>query len=69
MPCRGLGGQSVESREQFLELGAEKIFTQELMDSVAAADETKLEPSMAGFVLAQEREDHDRAWRVPGASS
>lgn len=48
------GGQSVESREQFLELGAEKIFTQELMDSVAAADETKLEPSMAGFVLAQE---------------
>lgn len=48
------GGQSVESKEVFLNLGADKIFNQELMDSIAAADETNLNPSMAGFVLTKE---------------
>ena len=48
------GGVSVESREEFLALGADRIFTGELADSVAAADETALSPSMAGFVLAGE---------------
>ena len=46
------GGTPVESRDEFLALGADKIFTQELVDSVAAADETALSPSMAGFVLS-----------------
>ena len=47
------GGTPVESRDEFLALGADKIFTQELVDSVAAADENALSPSMAGFVLSQ----------------
>ena len=46
------GGTPVESRDEFLALGADKIFTQELVDSVAAADENALSPSMAGFVLS-----------------
>ena len=46
------GGTPVESRDEFLSLGADKIFTQELVDSVAAADENALSPSMAGFVLS-----------------
>ncbi len=46
------GGTPVESREDFLALGEDKIFTQELVDSVAAADENALSPSMAGFVLS-----------------
>ncbi len=46
------GGTPVESRDEFLALGADKIFTQELVDSVAAADENALFPSMAGFVLS-----------------
>ncbi|MBS6396992.1 MAG: hypothetical protein KH452_07560 [Clostridiales bacterium] len=41
----------VETREDFLKLGAEKIFTPELVESVTGADETKLSPSMAGFSL------------------
>lgn len=44
----------VETKEDFLALGADQVITQELMDSVAAADETALEPSMAGFVLSNE---------------
>ena len=46
------GGTPVESRDEFLALGADKIFTQELVDSVAAADENALSASMAGFVLS-----------------
>lgn len=48
------GGVSVESREEMIALGEEKIFTQEWMDSIAQADETALSPSMAGFVLSGE---------------
>lgn len=48
------GGQSVESREDFLSLGKEKIFTEELMTSVSQADETALTPSQAGFILTKE---------------
>ena len=33
-------------------LGADRIFTPELLASVAAADENSLSPSMAGFVLS-----------------
>ena len=46
------GGTSVNSREEFLALGADQVFTQELMDSVEAADLEQLSPSMAGFVLS-----------------
>lgn len=45
-------GVVVNTREDFLALGADKIFTQEMVDSVAAADESNLSPSMAGFVLS-----------------
>ena len=45
------GGSGVGSREEFIALGAERIFTQEMKDSIAGADETDLSPSMAGFVL------------------
>lgn len=46
------GSVSVESREEFVELGAERIFTPELVESVENADVDSLTPSMAGFVLA-----------------
>lgn len=42
----------VESREEFLNLGADQVFTPELVASVAAADLSNLSPSMAGFVLS-----------------
>ncbi len=48
----GLGeGQIVESREAFVELDSTEIFTDELLESIENADESGLEPSMAGFVL------------------
>lgn len=46
------GGISVDSREEFLDLGADQVFTQELVDSIGAADLSQLSPSMAGFVLS-----------------
>lgn len=48
------GSQSVESKEDFLSLGKEKIFTEGLMTSIAQADETNLSPSRAGFILTEE---------------
>lgn len=48
----GDGGKSVESREEFIALGQDAVFTEERMASVAGADETKLSPSRAGFVLS-----------------
>ena len=44
----------VETREDFLALGADQVLTQELMDSVAAASVDNFTPSMAGFVVAGE---------------
>lgn len=43
---------TVESREEFMDIGAEQIFTPELVASVTAADPDELSPSMAGFVLS-----------------
>ena len=43
---------NVTSREEFVALGAERIFTPELVDSVGNADVSSLSPSMAGFVLS-----------------
>lgn len=42
----------VETREDFLALGADAVFAQELVDAVSAADTADLTPSMAGFVLS-----------------
>lgn len=44
--------ETPETREAFMALGADRIFTQELMDSVADADLAGLQPSMAGFVVS-----------------
>lgn len=48
------GGVSVTSREELIALGAEKIFTSEMMTSIENAEESGLSPSMAGFVLSAE---------------
>ena len=45
----GVGG--VETREDFLKLGAEAVFTEELMEALAA-DIDNLQPSMAGFSIS-----------------
>ena len=44
----------VETREDFLALGAEQVLTNELVSSVEQADLSGQEPSMAGFVVADE---------------
>lgn len=46
------GGESVTSREEFVALGAERIFTQELLREIQNADLEGLSPSMAGFSLS-----------------
>lgn len=51
------GGKSIETKEDFVALGAETVFTEELMDSVAQAEENELSPSRAGFVLTREAGD------------
>ena len=44
-------GSMIETREDLIALGADKIFTPELKDSMANADLSELSPSMAGFTL------------------
>ncbi len=44
----------IDSKEEFLAFDSEMIFTAELMDSVAEADEKNLPPSRAGFILTKE---------------
>lgn len=44
-------GSVIESKEDLIALGADKIFTQEMKDSIANADLSALSPSMAGFTL------------------
>ncbi len=44
----------VETREDFLALGADQVLTDELSASVEAADMSGQEPSMAGFVVSGE---------------
>ncbi len=43
---------AVETKEEFLAIGADALFTDELMASVAAADIDSLRPSMAGFSIS-----------------
>ena len=49
----GLGenGQIIESKDDLLNLEPKEIFTDELIESVKEADESGLEPCMAGFAL------------------
>lgn len=42
----------VKTREDFLALGAEAIFTEELKKSAANADTENIQPSMAGFSVS-----------------
>lgn len=42
----------VETKEDFLQLGAEKIFTEKLVETVRMADIENLTPSMAGFSIS-----------------
>lgn len=44
-------GEIVETREDFIALGADALFTEELIKSVAGADESSLSASKAGFTL------------------
>lgn len=44
----------VKSEKEFLSLGKEKIFTDQLKASIANADLDALKPSMAGFVLVSD---------------
>lgn len=46
----GVGG--IETREDFLKLGADAVFTEILMKSVENADIDHFEPSMAGFSIS-----------------
>lgn len=49
----GLPGTDViETREDFLALGADAVFTKELVKSIEAADIENLNPSMAGFSIS-----------------
>lgn len=50
----GIAKGGVENREAFIALGAEKVFTPELMDSVEGADISDLSPSMAGFSISKD---------------
>lgn len=50
-------GIVVETREDFLALDKEKVFTVEMLDSIKEADVATLEPSMAGFTLQKASEE------------
>lgn len=47
-------GVSVENAEDFVALGAEQVFTEELVESITGADLSKLSPSRAGFSLTKD---------------
>lgn len=46
------GVDIVETREEFLKLGAEAVFTDELLESLKNADIENFQPSMAGFSIS-----------------
>lgn len=45
----------VETKEDFLNLGAEAVFTDDLLESIEMADIENLQPSMAGFSISDGR--------------
>lgn len=44
--------KDVKTREDFIALGADAVFTEELMNFVANADVENMQPSMAGFSIS-----------------
>lgn len=48
------GSVDAKSKEEFMALGAERIFTPELTESVTGADVSALQPSMAGFSISKD---------------
>lgn len=46
------GSEDVRSKDEFIALGADRVFTDALLSSIAAADTSALSPSMAGFALS-----------------
>lgn len=50
----GDGGESIESRDAFIELGEERIFTNAMMESIAGAKTDNLNASRAGFSLSKD---------------
>lgn len=50
----GVAEGGVETREEFIALGAEKVFTPELIASIEGADVSNLSPSMAGFSISKD---------------
>lgn len=50
----GIAEGGVETREAFIALGADKVFTPGLMASVEGADTSDLSPSMAGFSISKD---------------
>ncbi len=52
----GLPGVNVvETKEDFLKLGADAVFTDELLESIEKADIDNFQPSMAGFPISDGR--------------
>ena len=43
----------MDTREDFLALGAEQVFTDALLSEIAEADLEDLSPSMAGLILSK----------------
>lgn len=50
----GIAEGGVETREEFIALGAEKVFTPELIAAIEGADISNLSPSMAGFSISKD---------------
>ncbi len=46
------GSEDIRSKDEFIALGADRVFTDALLSSIAAADTSALSPSMAGFTLS-----------------
>lgn len=52
------GGKIIETKKDFLALDQEKLFTKEMLESIAGADIEKLEASMAGFTMCKDFDEH-----------
>lgn len=50
----GISEEIIETREDFIALGAETVFTPELLQSIIGADTSNLSPSMAGFSISKD---------------
>lgn len=59
-------GSIIESKEDLIALGADKIFTKEMKDSIASADLSDLSASMAGFTLYSTSDAPNITFNVQG---